>query len=183
MKKRKFWTTDKIVSIAAIFISFLTLFIFIRQTNIIERQSHLSVMPYLVVETSENSGNNTYAFELVNYGVGPAIIDYTRIGYKGKSFDLQLADFLEEQVQGMDSVLVTNWSTAFKGQAIRSGDALNVVTVGGDPKSYSEFLKVRDALIRGKFVYEIYYKSMYGHRWKVSAAIDATEQMPEALDD
>ncbi|MBT8310320.1 MAG: hypothetical protein HKO72_01275, partial [Flavobacteriaceae bacterium] len=72
--KKKFWNSERVVSFSAMFISLLTLFIFIKQTNIIERQSRLSALPYLMVETSNNSEDNTFEIEIVNHGVGPAII-------------------------------------------------------------------------------------------------------------
>ena len=180
---RKFWTTDKILSLAAIFISFITLYIFIRQTNIMERQSHLSVMPYLLIETSENSGNQTYSVDLVNHGVGPAIIDQVVIRYKGREYRQQLMDFFRAELEGMDSVRAINVKTVLKGQAIRSGDGINLLTVGGGSRSYSDFVKVVKQLTGRRFDYEVRYQSIYGHRWKIHAYIDQTAQIPEPLDD
>ena len=54
MSKKKFWTSDRIVGFSAMFISLITLFIFIKQTNIIDRQSKLSAMPYLMMQMSNN---------------------------------------------------------------------------------------------------------------------------------
>ena len=72
--KTKFWTSDKIVSFVAIIVSVFSLFIFVKQTNIIEEQNHLSVMPYLMLETANNGQDATFSIHIMNYGVGPAII-------------------------------------------------------------------------------------------------------------
>ncbi len=183
MKMRKFWTTDKILSLAAIFISFITLYIFIRQTNIMERQSHLSVMPYLLIETSENRGNQTYSVDLVNHGVGPAIIDQVVIRYKGREYRQQLMDFFRAELEGMDSVEAVNTTTILKGSAIRSGDGINVLTIGGGSRSFTDFAKAMKQLTGRKFNYEVQYRSIYGHRWKINGAVDEKTQMPEPLDD
>jgi hypothetical protein len=182
-KRRNILTSDKVLSAAAIFISFLTLYIFIRQTNIIERQSHLSVMPYLNVETSNNREENSFAIDLINHGVGPAIIENVAIHHNGKEYDLQLSDFMNRYLPGMDSVYIINRKDLFKGQAVRSGDAINLMTVGGSRRSYEDFLRVMERLGKDKFDYVIQYRSIYGHRWKIHVAPDTHNQVPETLDD
>ncbi|MBT8268432.1 MAG: hypothetical protein KJN59_04340, partial [Bacteroidia bacterium] len=63
MAGKKFLSTDKIVALTAMFIGVLTLIIFIRQTNIMDTQGRLSVMPYLLLETSNNGENRTFSID------------------------------------------------------------------------------------------------------------------------
>lgn len=177
--KRKFWTSDKVVSFVAIVVSVFSLFIFVRQTNIIEEQSKRSVMPYLLMDSANNSEKGTYSISIVNYGVGPAIVESRQIRYKDKVYDMEFFDFLKEQIPEMDSVHFINTTTLQVGVAIPSSSERNILMVGGDAHSYTTFLKVLQGLLEDEFYYEITYKSIYGERWSISS----NEQIPIHLDD
>lgn len=175
--KKKFWTTDKLVGLVAIMISFITLVIFVKQTNIIEKQSHLSVMPYLMISISEVGSENKYSLKLINYGVGPAIIDSTTIFYKGKTYNEEFADFLQSEIKIMDSVPVLNHATLGRGLAIPSGGERNILTAGGTEKSFRNFLEVMETLDDNDFHFEIYYRSIYDHRWRITSSSDLPEEL------
>ncbi len=177
--KKKFWTSDKVVSFVAITISLFTLFIFVKQTNIIEEQSRLSVMPYLLLETSNDSYAKTFKIEIVNHGVGPAIIESRIIYLNGEAYDMEFADFFKNQLIGTDSVEILNRTTLQNGFALPSGNARNLITVGGDDYSYKTFLKIMNAAQKDSFNYEIKYKSIYGDRWLISGNTNA----PEGIED
>jgi len=70
-------------------ISFLTLIIFIYQTNLMSKQNFLSILPYLQISTSDNKAENTFSLDIKNHGVGPAIIESVIIYYKGEKHDLR----------------------------------------------------------------------------------------------
>lgn len=177
MGKRKFWSSDKIVSFSAIFISFLTLYIFIRQTNLIEVQNHLSVMPYLMLETSDNGELHTFSIDLENYGVGPAIIEGSMIHYKGERYEMQFREFLEQNIPEIDSVVVINYTTIENGIAIPADNHRNIITAGGGRESYIRFLNILKKLEEDGFYYEIRYRSIYNDHWKITA----NEAVPEEL--
>jgi hypothetical protein len=177
--KKKFWTSDKVVSFVAIMISLFTLYIFVRQTNIIEEQSRRSVMPYLMMESSNNSENMTYSIEIVNYGVGPAIVESRVIYYKNKVYDMEFHDFLQKHIPEMDSVNLINYTTLQIGVAIPSSAERNILVAGGDQSSYSKFLGIMKKLRDEGFNYEIKYKSIYEERW----AISAEEDIPILIED
>lgn len=172
MAKKKFWTSDKIVGFSAMFISLLTLFIFIRQTNIIEKQSHLSVLPYLMMETSNNSELGRFSIDIENYGVGPAFIERRVILYKNELYEMELVDFLKQNIPEMDSVVTINYSSLQRGLAISAGNKRNILTVGGGAKSYTTFLKIMDEILKDGFNYRIEYKSIYEDRWSISGDTD-----------
>ena len=169
MAKKKFWTSDKLVALTALFISLLSLFIFIRQTNIIEKQSHLSVLPYLMIDASNNGLAKEFSLQLVNHGVGPAIIENKKIVYKGKEYDLEFHDFLKKHVPGMDSVKIIGDATVHKGLALPAGASRTILKIGGGERSYRDFLKVLQSLEPPQFNYEIHFKSIYNDHWKIDA--------------
>lgn len=177
MGKRKFWTSDKIVAFSAIFISLSTLYIFIRQTNIMEAQNHLSVMPYLMMETSDNGEMKTFAIDLENYGVGPAIIESSILHYKEKTYEMELKDFLRQNIPEMDSVDVINYTTIQNGLAIPARSKRNIITAGGGERSYLRFLQIFNKLMEDGFYYEIRYRSIYDDHWKISS----NDGVPEEL--
>ncbi len=176
--KKKFWTSDKLVALSALSISLLTLVIFIRQTNIMEQQSHLSVMPYLMIEGSDQGLDKMYILDLVNHGVGPAIIVDRKISYKGTEYDLEFDEFLREHVEGMDSVKIISNSTVHRGLALPAGSTRTIIKIGGGATSYNHFLKVLEQLSTPDFDYKITYKSIYDDRWY----IDARDSEPTALE-
>ncbi len=177
--KKKFWTSDKLVGLVAILISLITLIIFVRQTNIIERQSRLSVMPYLMISKSEVGSENKHSFELINYGVGPAIIDSSLIFYKEKIHHKEFIDFLQAEIKTMDSIPVLNRSQISKGLAIPAGGGRNFLTIGGNQKAYDAFLDVWDELVDNGFYFEIYYRSIYNDQWRITSETD----LPQKLND
>lgn len=170
--KKKFWTSDKLVSFAAMFVSLITLFIFIRQTNIIETQSHLSVMPYLMVESSKNSEEYTFALDLENYGVGPAIIEERLIFYDGKEYNMEFEPFLRNTIPEMDSVVTINHSTIQVGLALPAQGKRNIITIGGGKRSYETFVRIITEMQLKNFNYRIKYKSIYNDHWEINSEKD-----------
>jgi hypothetical protein len=177
--KKKFWTSDKIVSVVALAISLFTLYIFVRQTNIIEEQSRRSVMPYLMLESANNSEDQTFSISIVNYGVGPAIVESRQINYKNKVYDMEFFEFLREQIPEMEGVNFINTTTLQVGVAIPASSERNVIVVGGDTTSFRKFVRIIQNLTEENFYYEIKYKSIYDERWKISSK----EQVPIFLED
>jgi len=175
--KKRFWTSDKLVSFAAIFVSLSTLFIFIKQTNIIETQNHLSVMPYLMVESSNNSEQYTFALDIENYGVGPAIIEERLIYYDGKEYDMEFGPFLQANIPEMDSVETINHSTVQVGLAIPAGGKRNIITIGGGKKNYETFLRVMSEMQSKNLSYKIKYKSIYNDHWEINSENDVPKEL------
>ena len=177
--KKKFWSADKLVSFAAIFISVMSLFIFKKQTNIMEEQSHLSVMPYLMLETSNNGFDKKFYIEFVNHGVGPAIIESRRIIYKGQSYDMEFIDFIEDVAPDTDSINIISSSSIQPGFSLPAGRSRTIIIAGGSERSYNDFLKFMQTVQSEDFNYEIVYKSIYNDRWKITSQ----EEIPIKLED
>ncbi|MGX1930240.1 hypothetical protein [Flagellimonas sp. 2504JD4-2] len=177
--KKKFWSSDKLVGLVAILISLITLIIFVKQTNIIEKQSRLSAMPYLLLSQSYVGAENKFSLELINHGVGPAIIDSTVIIYQGKVHHKELYEFLTSELEAMDSIPILNYATLEKGSAIPAGGERNILTVGGSKQAFDAFLVLFEELQANGLDFEIRYRSIYDDQWRIGSDTD----LPEKLND
>ena len=108
-----------------------------------------------MIEGSDQGLDKMYILDLVNHGVGPAIIVDRKITYKGKEYDLEFDEFLREHVEGMDSVKIISNSTVHRGLALPAGSSRTVIKVGGGAKSYNNFMKVLEKLSTPDFDYKI----------------------------
>jgi len=178
--KKPFLTSDKLFGLTAMLISLVTLIIFVRQTNIMDKQSRLSAMPYLMLETSANSYDQEFILDLVNYGVGPAIIDGKTISLNGETFDLEFHEFLRTQFKsyGMDTVNIISHSTLHRGLAIPSGGQRTLLKVGGTKEDYTAFMQLFGQVQQDSLNFVIRYSSIYGDKWHISA----TEEIPKELE-
>ena len=183
MAKKIKWNSDKILGISAMSISFITLVIFIYQTNLMSKQNYLSILPYLSISTSDNSANNTFAITLDNYGVGPAIIESATLSYQGKNEDLsdydnELLKYLRAKAPVLDSIKAISYSTIDKGIAIPAGEKYNILTIYNSEKDYRLYKSILEELIGKGLYFEIKYKSIQDEHWK----INNITQGPEKLD-
>ena len=168
-KKKLFLSSDKIFGLTAMLISFVTLIIFVRQTNIMDDQSRRSVMPYVNIELSDKGTDHQLLLDLVNHGVGPAIIDDISITYKGEKHDMDFYDFFMKAIPRADTLEFLNHSTIYKGLAIPASGRINALTVGATNAEYqmfkSEFEQIRNDR---SFDFEIKYKSIYDDYWTIN---------------
>lgn len=169
---KKFWNSDKIVALTALFISLLTLIIFVWQTNLMERENHLSVMPYLMMDSANNSATQTFSISLENHGAGPAILERMTLWYKGQEYNTQFHEFLTSTFPQMDSVELLNTITIRPGYAIPVGGEINLLTAGGNTTGYITFLQIMERLSQDDFNYEIVYRSIYEDRWIITGDTD-----------
>lgn len=173
-----FWTSDKLFGLTAMLVSLLTLLIFVRQTNIMDRQSRLSAMPYLMIESSTNGDAHLFEMSVVNYGVGPAIVDGMDIEYDGRRYQQDFQRFMTTSVPEMEGIDLVNWSSIYRGQAIPAGGRVVVLAVGADREQFDRFLGVMANLGSRSFEYEIRYRSIYDDRWRITSS----SGVPERLD-
>jgi len=181
-KKGAFFTSDKIFGLTAMLVSLVTLVIFVRQTNIMDKQSRLSALPYLMLEQSTNSTQRTIQLSLVNHGVGPAIIESRKIHYRGQDYNQDFYQFITESLPAFDTIEPFNWSNVYAGQAIPHGGKVVMVALGNDPTEYEIAVRTLQDLGNqsddGEFYFEIIYSSIYGDRWR----LNTDHKVPEPLD-
>jgi len=175
----KFWSTDRIVSISAIFVSLLTLFTFINQNSLLQKQAALSVLPYLAISTSYDNGDNpSYKLTLANRGVGPAIIESQMISYEGKEYKEDFSDFLKVHIPNLDSLGNISKSTFEFGHVLPSGDDLYLIAIFDDIESVNLIAGTLERLDDTGLKYEIIYRSIYGERWKITESSELPIKLP-----
>ncbi|MGB5236879.1 MAG: hypothetical protein WBM43_14370 [Flavobacteriaceae bacterium] len=171
------WNSDKILSLSAMCISFLTLVIFIYQTNLMSKQNYLSILPYLQLAYSNNPAENSYSLSIKNHGVGPAIIESVTMEYKGKQYDLSdfdddLYTFLVSLEPELDSVVSTDTSTLNKGIAIPANSSYLIFNVYDSKKDYLLFTQKLKELEENGLRYEIKYRSIQNEHWLIHETSD-----------
>lgn len=176
------WSSNRIVSMSAIFISLMTLLTFIYQNNLLQKQAQLSVLPYLAVGTNYNNGDNpSFKLRLNNRGVGPAIIESQKIFYKGKTYEDDFYDFLKEHLPGLDTLDDISNATFDLGHVLPSGEELTLIEASNNIQvvnliaSKIEELSIEESGLE----YEVVYRSIYGQRWKITQSSNLPQELPE----
>lgn len=179
-EKPNVWRSDRIVSISAIFISLLTLFTFINQNRLLQKQAALSVLPYLAISSSYNNGSNpSFQLKLVNRGVGPAIIESQEIQYKGKVYQHEFFDFLSDQIPGLDTMDNISRASFEFGHVLPSGEDLYLIGVFDNLDAVNLVAGTLEKLEDSGLTYEITFRSIYGERWKITESSDLPVELPK----
>ncbi len=176
------WNSERILSMTAMVISFITLIIFIYQTNLMSRQNYLSILPYLSLSISDNSANDSYALSLENYGVGPAIIERVAIMHKGKTYDLTDFDseayyVLKSRMPAMDSIKAISHSTLDKGMAIPVNTSYRILEVKNSKKDYLLLRNSLRQLLEEGLYFEVIYRSIQNERWRITNDTEGPEKL------
>ena len=176
------WNSDRILSLSAMMISFITLVIFIYQTNLMSRQNHLSILPYLSLTTSNSPVDNRFSLSLENHGVGPAIIESITMKHQGESYDLsdfnnEVFTFLKAKVPTLDNITVISYSTLDKGMAIPVNISYSVMEVKDSQKDYLLLRNSLKNLLDDGLSFEIVYKSIQNERWMISNNTKGPERL------
>ncbi|NNJ88801.1 MAG: hypothetical protein HKP53_05320 [Eudoraea sp.] len=171
------WNTEKILGISAMSISFITLIIFVYQTNLMSKQNYLSILPYLQVSTSNNAAENSFTISLLNHGVGPAILESVTMIQDGKRNDLadyknEILPYLVSIKPSLDSIQYFSSSTIGKGIAIPANSSYTLLKIKESQKDYEMFTAGLNELEQDGLQFEIVYKSIQNERWMISNISD-----------
>lgn len=180
--KRRF-NSNQAVAFSAMFISFITLIIFIYQTHLMRVESHLSVMPRLdfnqVAHTTDSFA--VFRYEIWNKGLGPAVIESIQVVVDDKRYDGNIQRFLEQQhptfVQAATNKSVTNLG---KGSTISEDEKIGLISLE-IPVSRLSTVQSTATAFQDKTLFdiEIIYQSIYKERWKIR--LNSTDSTPKAL--
>ena len=176
-------STDRIVSLSALFVGLGSLFIIVYQTYLMRESQAASVLPYVTISLMAN-GRGTYIVAR-NTGVGPALIEDVRIHHRGTTlatdpYDFYVAERGTDSAKGLsvdklipgrlisagEAVLTLGWEG--DGAPARVGELLGLFELGEVPKSWYDDFGVP---VSGpdKAILEITYASVYGERWRVTS--------------
>lgn len=161
MKKKPFWSAEKILAVSAIFISVSTLFTILYQTNLMRKQQYASVLPYLEVWNSGLS-RTSYNLVVVNNGIGPAFIDDIRVVFDGKEYPGDPMKFYLAHIIKEDTIRHFHFSYLSKGRLIPPGERIEMM---GVDDSRENAKKLKDWFGGDKAKVEIEFSSVYGEKW------------------
>ena len=164
------WNSDRVVSFCAIFISLMSLVTFVYQTNLMDKQSRLSVYPYLAVTTNFNPNLPEFSILLENLGVGPAVIENRIIILNGKRYNKNLHEILYEIDSSLIDYSAISYASIGKGDVIPIGSERQVLGIAGDSTQVFDFVNRFSKLSDTQLDFEITYKSIYGDRWLLTSA-------------
>lgn len=160
---KKFWNTDKLLSTTAIFISLLTLIVFLYQTNLIRKQQYMSVLPYLELGNF-GAGTDNYRFILENNGIGPAIITHVEVKNKEGRKYRDIIDYVQDHLTEEDSVNFY-YSNIVPGRLLPEKERVEIITINDGKESSSD--RIYEILHREDLLIEIGFESVYGEQWIV----------------
>ena len=165
------WTSEKIMSISALFISVISVIALIYQSylsreenRLIQQQQSAAVLPHLN-QWYSNVGDS-FKFVIGNKGVGPAFIDDVDIMLDSthrfnNTKDLFVHIF--NNTRGLDTIPYT-YSTLIKGSVLPANEELNLLEV----KNAKNIGYIRMSIARKQIEYSIIYKDVYGSKWMLT---------------
>ncbi|MEN0048040.1 MAG: hypothetical protein AAF806_13355 [Bacteroidota bacterium] len=171
--EKQFFSSDKILSLSAMFISLCTLIVFVYQTRLIREQQHMSVLPYLQMG---NGGTHTpnYVYGLRNTGIGPAILTDIKVQKgEGKIFT-DINPYIKANRNPKDTI--GYYHTNIKvGTLIPEKEVIELIKLYDGKIKNGQ--KLYDVLNDPDLRIEIEYQSVYGDKWKITNQ----ESVPQKL--
>ena len=186
--------TDRVLSLSAMVIGVGSLFVILYQTHLMRQSQHASVMPYLMIGFTSNSGG--IHVNLRNAGIGPALIGDVRIRHAtGETATDPYTFFLQGDANRRKLPLTVD--SAVAGRLIPAGEGIQMVGVDGQfltddtrgsifkellqtfdlaevPRNWYEGIGLSAADPR-RAVIEVVYSSIYGDRWRIRSNSFAPE--------
>ena len=159
--------TDRILSVSAIMIGLMTLVVYFIQTRLIIDQQHAGVWPCIELSgTDDNKGTTDKAFfrvNVINKGIGPALIKKVEIKYKGKIYH-ELTDAFHVAIKSGQSI-----HNGLEGRTMASNETIHPIEIPLSQQGY-KFAQI----FYDSTQIKIYYQSVYGKCF-VSSGFDAKE--------
>lgn len=174
IKKKKWkinWTTDKIMSTSALFISVLSLvglmyqsYLAREENKLIQMQQSASVLPYLHQWYSEYQDN--YRLIIGNKGVGPAFIKHVEITLDStKKFDNtnDLFNEIFKTTKGLDTIPY-NMSNLVTGFVLPANQDISLIII----EQKQNINTFKSILNQRQIDFKIIYEDVYGTQWQLS---------------
>ena len=174
---------EYIVAFGVVLISICALVVSIRQTNIMSEQRILmheqakaAVWPRITLGVSKSHSQKDsrildYKIFMSNAGVGPAIIKYVRISYKGRPVS-SWGD-LFRQFEMSDSIPTYISNSNISQNIVRAGDAIRVLGLTDNLQLAQVYYDYSNEI-----EFEIFYESIYGDMWKYSKKAENESTVP-----
>ena len=162
------WTSDKIMSTSALFISVISLIALLYQSylareenKLIQKQQSASVLPHLNQWFSDSDGNFRIIFG--NKGVGPAFIKNVDIVLNSEKTFHSTNDLFTElfnTAPELDTISKLT-SDLVKGFVLPANETISIIEIYG--KKNSSIFK--NMFNKNKIEFEVIYEDIYGSKW------------------
>jgi len=155
-QKKQLIKPEMLFATFAILISMSTLFVYIYQSNLMKQQQKMSVWPYL--NYGPSWGQDYFIVDLINKGIGPAIIENVTITYDGKEIEgiESIMKLVPDSIRGSYS-----FSSLPPGLVIMAGEALTLLNVT-EPRAVAYIM---ENILTDKLYMAVCYSSVYGDTW------------------
>lgn len=162
MAKSKFLRADLIMALLAVIIGLCTMFVYIYQASIMSKQMHMTAWPYL--ETNFSSTNSSFTVNVLNKGIGPAIIKKAYIIVDDVPYEdtKPNVDSISYRITGLKNIL--NGYTNLQGRVMAANDVVQFIEVTDSTKLNIFLMAMRKHKVR----IEICYCSVFNECWKAT---------------
>ncbi len=173
--KIKFPSTDRLIGLTAVLISSLTLAIFIYQTNIINKQSRLSVRLRLSYNNRQviNDSIVTYSEIITNKGLGPAIVTGGKIAFEGDRYPIDFNQLFSEKYPDLEKFGRIRLLNQIPVElTLMPGESVTLYafeTNAQDLPNLIKYLGIDSAQNQVPWSIELTYTSIYEEEWKFSS--------------
>lgn len=182
---RKFWNSDKLLSLFAFLISVGTFVTFAYQTYLIREQQDLilkeqyaSVLPYLTIYPWREGppGSGDLSINLINNGLGPAFIKDVKVHYEEKTYNLDHVKFISKFIFPHNPINYGSREIPV-GFVVPAGQKY-VLLQSNDAKAEEVIGDLFAGSDPPKVIIEITYSSVYDETW----VIKSSNYVPEKLE-
>lgn len=152
---------DQILGISTVIIAITALVFTYCQIQILKKHNRLSVKPHLCINYIAESEETGQCFELVNNGIGPAIIKLFTIFVNGKPFEINTTDDAIKVFKGLGiNEEFVKLNLLEKDDALKVGYVKPLISI---QNKYRNSVEVNSDFRKGifKIGFEIKYKSIY----------------------
>ncbi len=181
--KQSTWDGDKMMSMAAIFISVLSMFAVAYQSYLVREENEMmriqqsaSVLPYLKHAYSE--ANSRFTFNIMNKGLGPAFIkevQFKAIDPESKdSLFFNNSDFLASFMVQKSAFLkdIPNTTYTFiANNLVSQNEKISLFSYKYD--NQNQKLMIREEFDKYYVGFNIVYEDVYGTAWRLSSNSNA----------
>ncbi|MEM1339501.1 MAG: hypothetical protein AAF717_10935 [Bacteroidota bacterium] len=161
------WSTDRVLSVSAFFISVISLLALLYQSylareenKLMQKQHSASVLPYVTQWFDNSPGEHNMV--IANQGIGPALVKKLTITTKDQSFT-KTDDFFRSLSKNGTFLDSTNYlySTLAEGVLIPANSVVEIASFDNE-NDFNTFLEY---LYQIQFDFFIEYEDVYGARW------------------
>lgn len=158
-----------VTAISSAVIALCALVFSIWQGMVARKHNKLSVRPHLSTWSSADEEKGFYSFEIINNGIGPAIVEEATVKVDGKPIAGKAADAVENAVKILfaDLRYRANHSYFMKGDTMAPNERCGLIELqfSDEPPPSAEVI----ARAMKRVVVEITYKSFYGETFHFSS--------------